>query len=56
LIVGGVDKGNNYTELVNMVDEKVKAIICLGENNERIIKAFKDKTDTIVLSCLMLEQ
>ena len=47
-IVGGVDKGNDYTELVNMVDEKVKAIICLGENNESIINAFKDKVDTIV--------
>jgi UDP-N-acetylmuramoylalanine--D-glutamate ligase len=55
-IVGGVDKGNNYTELVNMVDEKVKAIICLGENNERIIKAFKDKTDTIVQASNMTEQ
>ena len=47
-IVGGVDKGNDYTELVNMVDEKVKAIICLGENNESIINAFKGKVDTIV--------
>ena len=47
-IVGGVDKGNDYTELVNMVDKKVKAIICLGENNESIINAFKDKVDTIV--------
>mgnify|MGYP001189545340 CR=1 FL=1 len=47
-IVGGVDKGNDYTELVNMVNEKVKAIICLGENNESIINAFKGKVDTIV--------
>jgi UDP-N-acetylmuramoylalanine--D-glutamate ligase len=54
-IVGGVDKGNNYTELVNMVDEKVKAIICLGENNEQIIKAFKDKADTIVQASNMKE-
>ena len=54
-IVGGVDKGNDYTELVNMVDEKVKAIICLGENNEQIIKAFKDKADTIVQASNMKE-
>ena len=47
-IAGGVDKGNNYTELVNMVDKKVKAIICLGKNNESIINAFKGKVDTIV--------
>ena len=38
-----------------MVDEKVKAIICLGENNEQIIKAFKDKADTIVQASNMKE-
>ena len=54
-IVGGVDKGNDYTELVNMVDEKVKAIICLGENNKQIIKEFKDKVDTIVQASNMKE-
>jgi UDP-N-acetylmuramoylalanine--D-glutamate ligase len=54
-IVGGVDKGNDYTELVNMVEEKVKAIICLGENNEQIIKAFKDKVNTIVQASNMKE-
>ena len=54
-IVGGVDKGNDYTELVNMVDEKVKAIICLGENNKQIIKEFKDKVDIIVQASNMKE-
>ncbi len=54
-IVGGVDKGNNYAELVNMVDEKVKAIICLGQNNEQIIRAFKDKVTTIVQASNMKE-
>jgi len=54
-IVGGVDKGNNYTELVNMVDEKVKAIICLGENNQNIINAFRGKVDTIVQASNMPE-
>ena len=54
-IVGGVDKGNDYSELVNMADKKVKAIICLGENNEHIIKVFKDKVDTIVQASNMKE-
>jgi len=54
-IVGGVDKGNDYDELVNMVDEKVKAIICLGKNNKQIIKAFRDKVDTIVQASTMVD-
>ena len=47
-IVGGVDKGNDYNELMSLVDEKVKAIICLGENNEKIIEAFQSKVETLV--------
>jgi UDP-N-acetylmuramoylalanine--D-glutamate ligase len=47
-IVGGVDKGNNYSELYEMVKDKVKAIICLGENNQNIISAFKGSIDIIV--------
>lgn len=39
-IVGGVDKGNNYAELLPLVNEKVKAIICLGVDNSRIFEAF----------------
>ena len=54
-IVGGVEKGNDYTELVNMVDEKVKAIICLGENNQNIINTFRGKVDTIVQASNMKE-
>ncbi|HIG32796.1 MAG TPA: UDP-N-acetylmuramoyl-L-alanine--D-glutamate ligase [Flavobacteriales bacterium] len=54
-IVGGVDKGNDYTELVNMVDEKVKAIICLGENNQNIINAFRGKVDIILQASNMQE-
>ncbi len=54
-IVGGVDKGNDYSELAEMVDEKVKAIICLGENNQNIIDAFKDKVNTIVQASTMSE-
>jgi UDP-N-acetylmuramoylalanine--D-glutamate ligase len=47
-IVGGVDKGNDYAALHELVRTKVKAIICLGSENAKIIKAFSDKVDTIV--------
>ena len=47
-IAGGVDKGNNYKLLEQIVEEKVKAIICLGRNNEKIINTFRGKVDTIV--------
>jgi UDP-N-acetylmuramoylalanine--D-glutamate ligase len=47
-IVGGVDKGNDYNELMALVKEKVKAIICLGEDNSKIIEAFTGVVDTIV--------
>ncbi|MBU3660305.1 MAG: UDP-N-acetylmuramoyl-L-alanine--D-glutamate ligase [Flavobacteriales bacterium] len=47
-IVGGVDKGNDYAELDALVNEKVKAIICLGTDNQKIINAFKGKVETIV--------
>jgi UDP-N-acetylmuramoylalanine--D-glutamate ligase len=48
LILGGVDKGNDYSQLFELVKAKVKAIICLGTENEKIIKAFTGKVDTIV--------
>ncbi|MBT3612548.1 MAG: UDP-N-acetylmuramoyl-L-alanine--D-glutamate ligase [Flavobacteriales bacterium] len=54
-IVGGVDKGNDYVELTEMVDKKVKAIICLGENNENIISAFKGKVEIILQASSMKE-
>ena len=41
-IVGGTDKGNDYSSLVPLAQEKVKAIICLGLDNEKIHKAFAD--------------
>jgi UDP-N-acetylmuramoylalanine--D-glutamate ligase len=41
-IVGGVDKGNDYNELKEVVAQKVKAIICLGVDNSKIVQAFKD--------------
>lgn len=47
-IVGGQDKGNDYNELLDLVKEKVKAIVCLGVDNAKIIDAFKGVVDTIV--------
>src|SRR5690554_7865167 len=47
-VVGGVDKGNDYEELIPLVQEKVKAIICLGKDNSKIIEAFSGVVDTIV--------
>ena len=41
-IVGGVDKGNDYTSLIPLIKEKVKAIVCLGENIESIKSAFEN--------------
>lgn len=54
-IVGGVDKGNDYSELSNLVTDKVKAIICLGENNQKIIEAFEGTVETIVETSSALE-
>ncbi|RMA57694.1 UDP-N-acetylmuramoylalanine--D-glutamate ligase [Ulvibacter antarcticus] len=47
-IVGGVDKGNDYTELLPLVNEKVKGIICLGVDNEKIIEAFGNVAETLI--------
>jgi UDP-N-acetylmuramoylalanine--D-glutamate ligase len=47
-IVGGVDKGNDYSELLDLVKEKVKAIICLGNENKKIIDTFTGVVETIV--------
>ncbi|HEY0031237.1 MAG TPA: UDP-N-acetylmuramoyl-L-alanine--D-glutamate ligase [Bacteroidia bacterium] len=48
LILGGVDKGNDYSMLTDLVKEKVKAIICLGTDNKKIIKSFGGVVETIV--------
>ena len=47
-IVGGVDKGNDYDELMSLVTEKVKAIVCVGKDNSKIVEAFKNTIDQIV--------
>jgi UDP-N-acetylmuramoylalanine--D-glutamate ligase len=48
LILGGVDKGNDYTLIEDLVREKVKAIICLGTDNRKIHEAFGSIVPTIV--------
>lgn len=48
LILGGVDKGNDYNLMNELVIQKVKAIVCLGTDNKKIIEAFKDKVPVIV--------
>ena len=47
-ILGGVDKGNDYSELMALVHEKVKAIICLGVDNKKIIDSFGNVVDMMV--------
>lgn len=46
-IVGGTDKGNDYTEIEDLVKRKVKAIVCLGLDNQKIIDFFKEKKELI---------
>ncbi|PQB08108.1 UDP-N-acetylmuramoylalanine--D-glutamate ligase [Polaribacter filamentus] len=47
-IVGGVDKGNDYNDLLALVREKVKAIVCLGLDNDKIKETFGNVVDIIV--------
>lgn len=54
-IVGGVDKGNDYTELMDLVKDKVKAIICLGKDNQKIIATFTGVVENIVEAGSALE-
>ncbi len=48
LILGGVDKGNDYGMLKDLVKNKVKGIVCLGKDNKRIHEAFEDDVEVIV--------
>ena len=48
LILGGVDKGNDYSMLDELVKKKVKAIVCLGKDNQRIHDAFSNLVEYIV--------
>ncbi|CAM3534127.1 UDP-N-acetylmuramoylalanine--D-glutamate ligase [Flavobacterium saliperosum S13] len=54
-IVGGVDKGNDYSELMPLVREKVKGIICLGVDNSKIMKAFEDVVDVMIETTSMTD-
>ena len=54
-IAGGIDKGNDYSMLSNLVKEKVKAIVCLGKNNSKIHTAFNKEAKNIVDASSMEE-
>ena len=54
-IAGGTDKGNDYSELFKLAEEKVKALVCLGIDNEKLKKSFGDKIDVIVETRSMKE-
>jgi UDP-N-acetylmuramoylalanine--D-glutamate ligase len=54
-IVGGIDKGNDYSELFPVVKQKVRAVVCLGKDNKKIMEAFQDKVPTIVETTSMEE-
>ena len=54
-IVGGVDKGNDYSSLFPFVNEKVKAIICLGKDNDALFDAFENMVDVIIETQFMSE-
>ncbi len=47
-IAGGIDKGNNYEEIIDLAGEKIKALICLGKDNEKLHKAFDQHIETVI--------
>ena len=47
-IVGGKDKGNDYNEVLPFVKKKVKAIVCLGVDNSKLVEFFSPYIETIV--------
>jgi len=54
-IVGGIDKGNDYSVLEELVKKKVKAIICLGKDNSKIYRAFAESTESILETTSMTD-
>jgi UDP-N-acetylmuramoylalanine--D-glutamate ligase len=48
LIMGGVDKGNDYNQIESLVRSKVKALVCMGVDNSKLVGYFYDKLDRIV--------
>ncbi|MDE5919960.1 MAG: UDP-N-acetylmuramoyl-L-alanine--D-glutamate ligase [Duncaniella sp.] len=47
LILGGKDKGNDYTEILPLVKEKVKAVVCMGKDNTKLLDFFTGQVDSI---------
>jgi UDP-N-acetylmuramoylalanine--D-glutamate ligase len=54
-IAGGIDKGNDYTQIETLVSGKVRALICLGVDNTKLIEEFGDKVDIVVETSSMQE-
>ncbi|MGK7390991.1 MAG: UDP-N-acetylmuramoyl-L-alanine--D-glutamate ligase [Candidatus Cyclobacteriaceae bacterium M2_1C_046] len=54
-IAGGIDKGNDYSLIRQLVDRKVKILICLGKDNEKLKKAFNDVVDEIFETTIVQE-
>lgn len=54
-IAGGVDKGNDYSTLAELVDEKVRVLICLGKDNDNLKKSFSNKVDLVLEAGSMKE-
>lgn len=55
LILGGVDKGNDYTEIEQLVKEKVRAIVCLGKDNAKLHSFFDGKVPVVTDASSMAE-
>ena len=47
-LAGGVDKGNDYSALYELVKNKVKAIICIGDDNSKLHEHFEDKAPLVI--------
>lgn len=54
-IAGGVDKGNDYTSLLELASEKVRALVCLGTDNEKMVEAFKERVPMVLETNSMVE-
>jgi UDP-N-acetylmuramoylalanine--D-glutamate ligase len=54
-IAGGIDKGNNYDDIIDLVGEKVKALICLGVDNSKLHRAFDQHIETVIDASSMEE-
>ena len=54
-ILGGVDKGNDYSTLSELAKNKVKTIICLGKDNKKIVQSFTGIVETVLETSNMRE-